>query len=451
MKKQMKPLFAHQKESLKFMKPRARVFDMSDPGTAKTRVALEDFARNRRKGRAMLVLAPRSILRNSWGNDAAQYTPDLKVSIAYADNRAEAFLEKADIYVTNHDAIKWIEKNVRDFSRFDRIVIDESTAFKHHTSARSRALNKVKIGFDVRRAMTGTPNTRSITDVWNQAYFLDDGRRLGSNFYGFRSKVAVPEQVGREAQMVKWLDKPGAEEAVADLLSDITIRHKFEDCVDIPPTFKYTKEYLLPKKQLRAYEEMAEDSIAVLKKGYVTAVNKAAMRTKLLQIASGAVYESPERYHVIDDGRYELTLDLVEERSHSIVFYLWKHQRDEIIRQAKERKISFCVFDGETTDRMREEYERLFQAGFYQMMLCHPKSTAHGLTLTKATTTIWPSPPDDLEWWIQGNRRHARTGQTQKTEIIGICAPDTIEVGVYRNLETKQGRMDNLLELLEGK
>lgn len=447
----MKPLFKHQVESLKFMKTRDRVFDTSDPGTAKTRVELVDFERNRERNKAMLVLAPKSILDNAWGDDAAEFTPDLRVSIARADDRGEAFAVPADIYVTNTDAVKWLLKQGQKefWRRFERIVVDESTAFKHHTSARSRALNAIKKHFPIRRAMTGTPNTNTITDVWNQVNFLDDGKRLGQSFYAFRAATCVPDQVGRKKEMVKWIDKPGAEEAVAQVLQDITIRHRFADCIDIPPTFKHVVKYRLPKKQQAPYLSMESDAIAIMKKGYVSAVNAAAVRTKLLQIASGAVYANEHQYHLVDSGRYELTLDLVEQRKHSIVFYLWKHQRDEIVRMAKARSMSFCVFDGDASDRQKHEMKQQFQAGFFQFILAHPMSAAHGQTWTRATATIWPSPTDNLEWWAQGNRRHARAGQTEKTEIIVIIAEKTIEPGVYNRLEIKGGRMDNLLDLMQ--
>lgn len=447
----MKPFFKHQLESLKFMKPRPRVFDTSDPGTAKTRVELVDFERNRERNKAMLVIAPKSILDNAWGDDAAEFTPDLRVSIAYAENREEAFAAPADIYVTNTDAVKWLMKQGRkDFwRRFERIVVDESTEFKHHTSARSRALNAIKKHFEIRRAMTGTPNSNTITDVWNQVNFLDDGQRLGNSFFAFRAATCVPEQVGPKKEHVKWIDKPGAEEAVASVLADITIRHKFSECIDIPPTFKHVVKYRMPKSQQRPYLSMESDAIAIMKKGYVSAVNAAAVRTKLLQIASGAVYESESRYHLIDSGRYELTLDLVEQRKHSIVFYLWKHQRDELVRMAQERRMTFCVFDGDATDKQKHEMKQRFQAGFFQFILAHPKSAAHGQTWTRATATIWPSPTDNLEWWAQGNRRHARAGQKEKTEIIVVLAEKTIEPGVYSRLEVKNGRMDNLLDLMQ--
>lgn len=447
----MKPLFAHQKESLKFLAKKDIAFDMSDPGTAKTRVELEDFQRNRERGKAMIVIAPKSILQNAWGDDSMEFTPDLRVSVAYAENREEAFTTPADVYVTNTDAVKWLAKqgDKAFWNRFERIVIDESSAFKHHTSDRSRALNKIKKFFDIRRNMTGTPNTRSITDIWNQVHFLDNGKRLGNSFYSFRAATCVPVQRGKGKEMVEWVDKPGAEEAVASLLQDITIRHKFEDCIDIPPTFKHVVKFYPTKKQRGAYESMERDAIALMTKGMVSAVNAAAVRTKMLQIASGAVYENDHKYHLIDTSRYELVMDLVEERRHSIVFYLWKHQREELVQMAKQRKVTYCVFDGEASDKQRQQMKQQFQAGFFQVMFAHPKSAGHGLTLTKAQAAIWPSPPDDLEWWVQANRRHARAGQQFETEIIAILAQRTIEPAVYRKLEDKEARMNNLLELME--
>lgn len=445
------PRFKHQDATLKKQRNCPRFFDLSDPGTAKTRVQLDIFAeRRRRKGKKMLVLAPRSILQNAWGQDAAKYVPDMKVSIATALNRAAAFAANADIYVTNHDAVNWLAKQRPSFfADFDTLTIDESPAFKHHTSGRSRALAKIKKYFPYRTAMTGTPSSRSITDIWHQVNVLDDGKRLGSSFYAFRSTVCEPVQVGHKAEMIEWHDRPGAEDVVASLLENMSIRHLFDNVMTIPPTHKFVRDYYLTPKQIKAYKSMERDAIALLKKGAVTAINQAAVRTKLLQIASGAVYESPDKYHLIDTDRYEYVMDLVQERKHSLVFYLWKHQRDELLRIAKARKITYCVMDGDASDKRRIEIEQEYQNGFYQVMFAHPKSAAHGLTLTKGTATIWPSPTDDVEWWVQGNRRQARAGQTQNTEIIAILANQTIEGKVYANMEAKQGRMQNLLELFE--
>jgi SNF2 family DNA or RNA helicase len=97
-------LYAHQKESVAFASKLKAFFDASDPGTGKTAVQIELF-RRRRKGRkggkCALVIAPKSLLRPAWFMDFQKFAPELKCSIAYADNREEAFATEADVYITN--------------------------------------------------------------------------------------------------------------------------------------------------------------------------------------------------------------------------------------------------------------------------------------------------------------------------------------------------------------
>lgn len=441
--------FAHQLTSIKHNDKSEIVFDCSDPGTGKTFVRIAGFAKRLAKGSGcLLVLAPRSLLRSVWVNDFKKFAPHLTVVVADAANRAEAFNTDADVYVTNVDAVKWLAlQKPAFFKKFSELVVDESTAYKHHTSARSKAAAKIAKYFTHRCCMTGTPNGNSITDIWHQVQILDAGHRLGFSFYKFRDAVCTPTQVGRIAQAVKWTDKEGAEEAVFGLLSDIVVRHKFDDCVDIPPNHRYAVDYDLTAKQLRTYLELENTQMLALGKTNITAINAAAVRTKLLQIASGAVYDGSGGHVIVDRARYELVLDLVEQRKHSLVFFLWKHQRDLLVEEAEKRGLTFCVIDGSTSDRDRDEMVKGYQAGVYKVMFAHPKSAAHGLTLTKGTATIWSSPTDDLEIFEQGSKRQHRMGQTEKTETIVVIAKSTFDEKVWDNMLSKGKRMSNLLDL----
>lgn len=436
----------HQIVSLKFMEKRKAVFDMSDPGTGKTGVEIWDFARQHKKdGKAMLVLCPKSLMKAAWANDIKKFAPHLKVSVAWAHNRKEAFAEKADVYILNFDGVKELLKyDKRFFSKFGRIVVDESTAFKHHTSQRSKALSKIIKHFEWRRLMSGTPTSNGICDLWHQVFLLDGGKRLGKSFFGFRAACCIPEQTGPSANHVKWVDRPNIELMVSELIKDITIRHKFEDCVDIPPNHKYSMPLTLNDKHMAVYKELEAESIAFLRKTTVTAVNGAVLVQKLLQVASGAVYDDDGSYSQIDTDRYELVLDLVEERAHSIVFYLWDHQLKELVNEAKKRKLSYVVWNPD-----HPEIEAEYQAGKYQVLFAHPQSAAHGLTFTRGTATIWPSPTYNLEHYLQGLKRIHRISQTQKTETIVIVAEGTADEKAYRSLMHKDGKMTTLLEDLK--
>lgn len=435
------PLFAHQIETVDFLSYTPRVFDMSDPGTGKTRAHLEDFWRRRKAGGGKgLVIAPKSILQVAWGDDVIKFVPGLRCSIAYAQNREKAFRMEADIYITNHDAVKWLtNKNCplpKDYwDDFDILIIDESTAFKHNTSQRSKALRKLAVNFPIRRGLTGTPNSNSITDVHHQMLLLDDGERLGSSFWRFRNEVCEPVQVGPSVKHVKWTDRPGAEGAVFDLIRDMSIRHKLEECIDIPPNHQWDQVFDLPPKLMQRYQEMLNFAVTESESGKkISAVYASSLNQKLLQIASGAVYTGFNDYVELDDSRASLILDLVEERPHSIVVFIWKHQRDQLLRLAKKRGVTHFLIDGSvTSDKKRAEAVRDFQAGNLQAGFIHPASAAHGLTLTRGVATIMASPTHNAEHWKQVFHRIYRASQTHKTETIHVRGRGTIDEEVYED------------------
>lgn len=447
------PLFKHQIESVEALSKLDSGFDASDPGTGKTRVQIEIFAaRRRRGGGAALIVAPKSLLRSAWEDDFSKYAPWLKVSVAFASNREEAFDKEADVYIINTDGVTWLStKSASWFAKraFETLIVDELSSFKHHTSQRSKALSKLRKYFKYRYGLTGTPNANTILDLWSQVFILDDGKRLGSSFYQFRSSVCQPQQVGPQPQMIKWIDKPGAELAVGQLIKDITIRHKFEDCVDIPENHQYTMQYHMSKLQQVKYEQMEALAMTSINRQVISAVNAASVMTKLLQIASGAVYDEGGNYAVVEHGRYELITDLVKQRAHSVVFFNWRHQRDLIIEEFQKQGITFALIDSSVSDKERAAAVDLFQKGFYKVLLAHPQSAAHGLTLTRGTTTIWASPTYNLEHFLQGNKRIYRISQTAQTETITILAAGTIEEKVYEKLMSKDVKQASLLSILQ--
>ncbi len=447
-KPKLPPLYAHQKKDIPFTLERTGVLDWSDAGTGKTRTAIDVIAR---RDFPAIVFCQRSLILPVWVNDFKKFAPHLKVCPAFATNRDEAFNTKADVYITNHDAVKWVHGQGKKFmKRFQQIVVDEADAFRDVTSQRSKALKAFSVFPKFRHLMTGTPWEKNIAEVWLQAFVADGGARLGDSYYGFRNSVCSPEQVGRSAYAVRWENKLGAEAVVADMLRDITIRNILEECHDLPEQVHSPYSFELPLKVRAKYEEMRKSSLAIFKSGAViTAVNEAVVQNKLLQIASGAVYSTESLYHLIDTARYDAVLDIIAERKHSIVFFHWKHQRDMITELAEKRGLTYAVIDGDTGDQERFRIVQEFQGGFYRFLLMHPLSGAHGLTLTKADTTIWPSPTYNARLWKQGNRRTYRAGQTKRTEVICMVAPGTVEEHAYNTCIGRTEAHQSFFEFLE--
>lgn len=438
-------LYTHQINDTKFTLERPRVLNFGDCGTGKTAVAIQAIKARKHEGRT-LVVCPKSIMQPAWGKDLKTFAPNLRVSYAYAENRKQAFEEDSDVVIINHDGVKWITEQLKAKNRilkgFCQLIVDESTAYKNH-SQRTTAAMAIRIFFKYRIIMTGTPRTETMCDVWRQVFIADDGERLGKSFYKFRNETCTPVTLGNG--VVIWQDRDGMEEEIYDKLKDITIRNKLEDCIDIPPREIKTIETKLNAKHRKLYDQLMHEAILAMQTGTVVALNRAVLRTKLLQLTSGAIYHSEGEYEVLDQDRYELIAELAQQRPQAIVAFMWRHQKDSLLKLLPKAG----VIDGSAKMEDRNRMVQEFQDGTRRILLIHPKAGAHGLTLTAGYDTIWASPTDSSEAFIQFNHRLYRNGQTKPTRVLLTAAENTIEADVYEHLQGKLTKAYSLLELFK--
>jgi len=447
-------LFEHQKKSIERYNRSPHILNFSDAGTGKTAAWIRWFeeARKGMKNNRGIVFAPLSILTAAWANDVATFAPDLRVQVVTAKDRRDTFKADADLFVTNHDMIRAIAKEPNLLpDKLGFLNVDESTAFKNPKAARAKAMYRHTRHVEHRTIMTATPRPQGIQDLFQQVLIADDGERLGQNYYRFLNSVCEPEQVGAHRQAVQWIEKTGASDAVADLLDDITIRHKLEECIDMPERVYVKMPLELSTKHRAAYDELKAFMLIETANGSrINAIHAGALRQKLLQMLSGAVYDEERLVQTFSTERYNLVADLVETRPASLVAYEWKHQMTALSTEFKKRGIKHAVIDSSVPKLAdRTEIVRKFQAGELQAIIAHPRSAGHGLTLTRAVTVIWPSPTSSSELWTQFNARIYRAGQDKRTEVIMLHAVDTAEDRVYDNLTYRVSQEEDFLTLVK--
>ena len=446
------PLFQHQRHSIAFYHQHAHVLNHSEPGSSKTRPWLE-FMREYRNsgGGAALVIAPRTIMESVWRQQASLYTPELRVSVASAENRRNGLRPGRDIYVVNPDGLRALARDPSllppGLTAFN---IDESTCVKNPAAARTRDAIRLLQPFEHRVLMSGSPAPQGVTDLWSQALLADHGERLGSSYWKFRDRFMHPVPVGPGLRQTRWIERPDAPQRIAELLGDITLRFRLDDCIDLPEQVEYFVEATLAPDHRRAYEQLlAEGRLLLRDGGLITATAAASLRLALLQALTGGAYDRSGRAHQIATERDELVLDLVEARSASIVSFQFRHQRDRLLAGAKKRRLPHGLIDGTVPLRRRTEVVEQFQRGELRALFMHPATGAQGLTLTRGTSLIWASPTDNAEHFEQMAYRIRRPGQVHKTEVIKICAKNTIETRVYHQLRQKLTAQAALLQLLE--
>ncbi len=85
------------------------------------------------------------------------------MAIGTEQERINALLAKADIYIINRENVDWlVNKSDLPFD-FDMVVIDELSSFKSYSAKRFKSLLKVRPKIKRIVGLTGTP---SVTDLW---------------------------------------------------------------------------------------------------------------------------------------------------------------------------------------------------------------------------------------------------------------------------------------------
>lgn len=438
--------FAHQKEFANIWSEQNRILNFSGCGTGKSNSVIHTVQAYWPKAR-VLVLGPLSILGPAWGGDLDDFAPDMDYGVAYAKNRKKVFEEdKPQWVIANHDAIKAIVKNGWH-KDFDILVVDEADAFRNRTSQRSKALNQAAKDIGKLTMMTGTPNPNSVTDLWHLVHCIDGGERLGRNFFGFRNQVQHGTPIpGAPPGAALWRDKAGAQDIVTALINDIVYRVDLEDVTELPPLITRYMTIPMPRKVSLQYTQMVHESMVAIGEGKcVDSVHAGSRMQKMLQILSGALYDSSGEIHNLNDDRTNLVLDLVEETDASIVAFQWTHQRDALIKEATKRKIPFAFIDGSVSASKREQIVADYQKGKVQVLFAQPQSAGHGITLTRGNRVIWASPTYRADIYQQFNHRIYRTGQTRKCEVIHVAYENSAELEVYAKLMAKNTNMQELL------
>lgn len=457
----MTELWEHQHQTIDKLGHLNYGLDLSDPGTGKTAAHLGLYAYRPGRGRC-LVTCPSTLMESAWADDIKTFFPELTFSLAYADTRFEAFELDTDVVIMNVDGVKAITQKyntrpkLRKFlAEFDHLIMDEVDAYKHGSSQRSKAMLKISREIDHKFGLSATPTPQSVTELWHPMLIVDGGERLGTAFSRFRNSMQVPVQIGPAANHLRWEDKEDANEITMYLLRDIMVRHEFEKVMThIPPNYKETKFIALPSKLMKQYDQLSKQMIAELAGGKrISVTHASSLRSKLLQLCSGAVYQPGDEegegdYILLDTFRYQLVADMVKEVPHSVTFFCWRHQRDELVKNFTKQGITFAVIDGSTPQRERPKIVADYQAGKYQTLLVHYKTGAHGLTLTRGTRAFIVSPIYEPNYFKQTIHRIYRGGQTEVTNTVLICARDTVEEIVYDRLKAGTLRMQDFLSMV---
>ncbi len=421
----------------------AVLLDMGLGKSVITLTAIFDLTLDSFLVRKVLVIAPLRVARDTWPAEIEKWDhlKGLKYTVAVGSEvqRKTALMKRAQVYIINRENVEWLITRSGIPFDFDMVVIDELSSFKSHQAKRFKSLMRVRPKVKRIVGLTGTPSSNGLMDLWAQYRLLDMGQRLGRFIGRYREDYFVPDKRNQQV-ILSYKPKPGAEEEIYKLISDITISMKGTDYLKLPDLVINEVPVKLSEKEMKTLDTMKRDLITNVKGEEVTAANAAALSGKLLQMANGAVYDDQGTVLHIHDRKLDALEDLIEAANGKpvLIAYWFKHDLSRIQKRFEVEVLS-------TSDSIKR-----WNDGEIPIAVIHPASAGHGLNLQAGgSTLVWFSLTWSLELYQQTNARLWRQGQKETVVIHHLIAKGTIDERVMQALNDKNNTQSALIDAVK--
>lgn len=480
-------------------------FLSAEQGTGKSWIIINDAAQLWGAGQldAIIVLAPNGVHTNWTLQELPKHMPDWVRwrSAAWRSGMGKGERARFDkIFGTAEDldqrtlrilTMNWEGLNhASSFEVLKRfatgagrlmIVGDEpSGAIKNPSSARFKALLKLKYMTKYRRMTDGTPITQGPFDAFAPYNFLDKRILETDSYTAFKAEYAemIPHEVlghdddGNKCMVPNPLiksimDRSGSKripqivqkgaggmpkyknlDKLQRLIAPHTFRVLKKDCLDLPEKIYKTAYFELTPEQKAAYDKMKQECRLVYE-GEETPVAKLAAITKLAQITSG-FFIHPEQEEPVPIPGENPKLQLLSERVEAIArqgskVIVWARFHAEIAAIARaltDAGVSHVEYHGGVSSKDREAAKIAFQEGDASVMIAQQQAGGTGNTWTAAEYTIYFSNTFSLRERLQSEDRNHRIGQDKNVVYLDLVARGTVDERIVSALRAKKSIAD---------
>ena len=457
--------FKHQSVALTFLKYTPVCNYFADPGCGKTFVGihwLDYIAKRIGDGFRALIVAPVNVIPGAWRDDLRKFKPGIQFEILPRSSIKAAKVLAADdrkatpmkVFLVNYE-MAWRIKAVLAQFGFNMIILDESSKIKNWKAKVTQAM--IEIGDLVRYKMilTGTPAIRTELYYFPQIRFLSK-RVFGNNFYRFRQEFFIPPMYGQ----FEWMFNNNCRETLEKKIYTYGMRHRAEDCLDLPPQMSHTRTVVMSGKPWLLYNQVLQEAVLTLPwKDLVTGekcdlplANTLVTVMKARQMLGGYVKvntaeQGKEIWHEYHTVKLQELKELVETLGDTPIL-IWAAFKKEIESIQAMFPGSVTAYGG--TDDTRKSIDD-FKAGRAQILIAHTKSIGHGETLVNCHNAIYYSLDYDPELFLQSMKRIYRIGQTHTTHYWFLIAegPDgdeTLDKSIHAAVN---GHVDDSIKVLD--
>lgn len=417
--------------------------------TVSTLTAIDKLLNDYFDAGRILVIAPLRVADDTWAREVEKWDhlQHLRISkvLGSVGTRRKALKAEADIYVINRENVEWLVGEYGSRWPFDTVVVDEISSFKNHQSKRFKALRRVRPFIKRMVGLTGTPAPNSLMDLWAPSYLMDQGERLGKTITAFRDKFFHSVNRG---SYTEYRQKEEAEKRIYEAISDIAVSMKAEDWLELPERIDRTVTVRLSGKAAELYKKLEKELLLEYADADVVAQTAAVLSNKLLQMASGAVYDEQRGVKLIHEAKLDALEDIIEAANGRpvMVFYNFQHSLSRLQQRFPQARILRKGKDG-------VEDIRAWNNDEIPLLLLHPKSAGHGLNLQESScrTVVWFDQIWSLEEDQQANARVYRQGVRHNIVILRLVAEGTMDEEAVAALLRKADSQEALMQAVKAR
>jgi SNF2 family DNA or RNA helicase len=438
--------YDHQKQTAAFLTLNQRGLVLNEIGTGKTQSSLwaADYLIKSGHVKKVLILSPLSTLERVWGDALFKEFTHRKFVVLHgtAAKRKQLLERDAQFYIINHDGFPIIADQT--VGMFDLVIVDEAAVLRNPSTQRFKLFRRWVDANPATRLwlMTGTPTPNDPTDAWALA-------KLVGSPHCTKTFTAFREQVMMKIGQWKFIPRPESVDIVKHILQP-AVRYTRDECFDLPDTVVQTRQVDLTPEQSLHYKKMLKHFVSEATEGTITAVNEAVKIQKLVQIACGVAYGDDGQCIELDcSPRVNLVKEVIEEAGEKVIVFVPLTGTLHMLEKELAKNWSVGVVNGEVSSHKRNQIFHDFQhSKDPHVLIAHPGTMAHGLTLTSASTIIWYGPINSNEQYTQANGRIERIGKKHVSNVIHIEATE-LEYRMYERLKNKQKLQGLLLDLIQ--
>jgi hypothetical protein len=419
-----------------------------DMGLGKT-VTMWTLLRDLRRDKAMkraLVICPLRVATQTWPNELREWEhiADMPFSlIRHPDQavRVQLAMSNKPVHIVNREMLPWLVDLWAEqrLWPYDTLIVDESSSFKDHNTRRFKALKAVRPHTKRIHLLSATPASESYMGLFAQTYLLDRGERFGVSIEHFRKTY-----FDHDPYKMTYTLKPGSKERIVEKLADITLVMQADDYLPPNKPLMLRKNIVLDESEMKAYRDFERTLILKLPEGeHIEALTGAALSQKLLQAASGAVYDEDRKARHFHNHKIAELEEIVEELDGRpvMVAYWFRSSLERLLRAFPQAK------QMDKAGNLLTEWN----AGRVPVLLVHPQSVGHGLNMQygPGRDLVYFDMPWSGELYWQLIRRLARQGQKHVVRVHHLIAEQTIDETVFGSQQNKTDTQQALMDAIK--